>query len=91
VTDISAAVLCSADIGSGTNRPRFGSIAELQHHRGVTAPPRIVLRQLADLTGLVMSSATSLTRHRIGGRLGVRAGSVLGGLHHEHLTAPASA
>jgi hypothetical protein len=32
-----------------------------------------------------------LTRHRIGERLGVRARSVLGGLHHEYLLAPALA
>ena len=31
------------------------------------------------------------TRHRIGERLGVRARSVLGGLHHEYLLAPVSA
>jgi len=33
--------------------------------------------------------ATRLTHHRIGERLGVRARSVLGGLHHEYLPAPA--
>jgi hypothetical protein len=38
---------------------------------------------------VVLKSATPLTRHRIGERLGVRAGSVLGGLHHEYLLAPA--
>jgi hypothetical protein len=32
-----------------------------------------------------------LIRHRVRERLGVRAGSVLGGLHHEYLVAPASA
>jgi hypothetical protein len=31
------------------------------------------------------------TRHRIGERLAVRGRSVLGGLHHEYLLAPASA
>ena len=36
-------------------------------------------------------SATPRTRHRIGEPLGVRAGSVLGGLHHEYLLAPALA
>jgi hypothetical protein len=39
----------------------------------------------------VVPSATPLIHHRIGERLGVRAGSVLGGLHHEYLPAPASA
>jgi transposase InsO family protein len=33
--------------------------------------------------------ATQPTRHRIGERLGVRARSVLGGLHHEYRLAPA--
>jgi len=50
---------------------------------------RIVLGLVADLAGLVVPSATPLTRHRIGERLGVRAQSVLGGLHHEYLPAPA--
>jgi hypothetical protein len=54
----------------------------------VIAQARIVLRLLAGLTGLVVPSATPLTRHRIGERLGVRARSVLGGLHHEYLLAP---
>ena len=39
----------------------------------------------------VVPSATPPTRHRIGERLGVRARSVLGGLHHEYLPAAASA
>jgi transposase InsO family protein len=39
----------------------------------------------------VVPSATPLTRHRIGGRLRVRASSVLGGLHHEYLLVPAVA
>ena len=39
----------------------------------------------------VVPSATPLTRHRIGERLAVRARSVLGGLHHEYLLAPALA
>jgi len=52
---------------------------------------RIVLRPLADPAGLVAPSATPLTRRRIGEPLEVRAGSVLGGLHHERLRAPASA
>ena len=52
---------------------------------------RIVLRLLADLSGLVVPAATPPTRRRIGERLGVRAGSVLGGLRHEGLTARATA
>jgi len=52
---------------------------------------RIVLRSLADLAGLVVPSATPLTRRRIGERLGVRVGSVQGALHHEYLPGPASA
>jgi hypothetical protein len=51
----------------------------------------MVLRLLADQGGLVVRSATPLARRRIGERLGVRAGSVLGGLHHEYLLASASA
>jgi len=51
----------------------------------------IVLRLLADLAGLVEPPATPLTRHRIGERLGVRASSLLGGLHHEYLLVPALA
>jgi hypothetical protein len=50
---------------------------------------RIVPLVLADPAGLVVPSATPLTRHRIGERLAVRARSVLGGLHHEYLLAPA--
>jgi hypothetical protein len=52
---------------------------------------RIVVRSIADMAGLVMPSATPLTRHRIGECLVVRARSVLGGLHHEYLPAPAPA
>jgi len=37
----------------------------------------------------VVPSATPVIRHRIGERLGVRARSVLGGLHHEYLLVPA--
>jgi hypothetical protein len=51
----------------------------------------MVLRSLADLAGLVVPSATPLTHRRTGERLGVRVGSVQGGLHHEYLLAPASA
>jgi hypothetical protein len=51
----------------------------------VIAPARIVLRLLADMTGLGVPSATPPTRHRIGERLGVRAGSTSGGSNHEHL------
>jgi len=57
----------------------------------VIVPARIVFRLLADLAGLVVPSATPLTRHRIGERLGVRARSVLGGFRHEYLPAPVSA
>ena len=39
----------------------------------------------------VVPSATQPTGHRIGEPLGVRARSVLGGLHHEYLLAPAQA
>jgi len=39
----------------------------------------------------VVPSATPLTRHRLGEHLSVRARSVLGGLHHEYLQAPALA
>ncbi len=55
---------------------------------GVIASAQIVLRLLADLAGLVVPSATPLTRRRIGEPLGVRVGSVPGGLHHEHLRTP---
>jgi len=51
----------------------------------VIALARIVLRIFADLASLVVPSATPPTRHRIGERRGVRARSVLGGLHHEYL------
>ncbi len=37
----------------------------------------------------VVPSAIPLTRHRLGEHLSVRARSVLGGLHHEYLLAPA--
>jgi hypothetical protein len=57
----------------------------------------MVLWLLADQAGFVVAdppsgvvpSATPLTRHRIGERFGVRARSVLGGLHHEYLLVPA--
>ena len=39
--------------------------------------------------GLTVLTTTALTRHRIDGRLGVRARPVLGGLHHEYMLAPA--
>jgi transposase InsO family protein len=45
---------------------------------GVPDPPLVLVRP-----------ATQPTRHRIGERLGVRARSVLGGLHHEYLWVPA--
>jgi hypothetical protein len=57
----------------------------------VIALARIVLRSLADPVGLVVLSATQPTRHRIGERLGVRARSVLGGLHHEYVLVSAFA
>jgi len=57
----------------------------------VIALARIALRLLADLADLVVPSATPLSRHRIGERHGVRARSVLGGLHHEYVLAPALA
>jgi len=44
---------------------------------GVPDPPLVLVRP-----------ATQPTRHRIGERLGVRARSVLGGLHHEYRLAP---
>jgi len=83
--------LCSANIASGTNLRRCGIVGELWHDRDVIVLARIVLRLLADLVGLGVPSATPPTRHRIGGRLGVRARSVLGGLHHEYLLMPALA
>jgi hypothetical protein len=39
----------------------------------------------------IVPSATPPTRYRVGEPLGVRARSVLGGLHHEYLPAPALA
>jgi len=57
----------------------------------VIVSARIVLRLLADQAGFVVRSATPLTRHRIGERLGVRARSVLGGLHNEYVLVPALA
>jgi hypothetical protein len=55
----------------------------------VTAHPTAAwtLRQLRE----VVPAAAPPARHRIGERLAVRARSVLGGLHHEYLPAPASA
>lgn len=50
---------------------------------------RIVLWILADPDGLVVPSATSVTHRRIGEPLGGCAGSVPGGLHHEHRRVPA--
>jgi hypothetical protein len=66
-----------------------GTLADLRHDRGVIALARLVLRSLADPAGLVVPSATPLTRHRIGERLGVRVGSLPGGVHHDCLPAPA--
>jgi hypothetical protein len=67
---------------------RTDTVAGPSPNRGVILSARIVLRSLADLAGLVVSSATPLTRRRIGEALGVRARSVLGSLHHEYLLAP---
>jgi len=44
-----------------------------------------------DPPSVVVPSATQPTRHRIDERLGVRARSVLGGLHHEYELVPAVA
>jgi hypothetical protein len=52
---------------------------------------RIVVGLPAELAGLVVPSAPPLTRRRIGERFGVRVRSLLGGLHHECLLAPALA
>jgi hypothetical protein len=52
---------------------------------------RIVVRLLADLTGLVVPSATPLTRRQICESLWVRAESAPADLHHEYMTAPATA
>ena len=48
-------------------------------------------RGVPDHPFVIVPPATPPTRHRIGERLGVRARSVLGGLHHEYLLTPASA
>jgi hypothetical protein len=45
---------------------------------GVPDPPKAVVPPV-----------TQPARHRIGERLGVRARSLLGGLHHEYLPVPA--
>ena len=42
-----------------------------EHDRYVIALGRLFLRPLAGLAGLVMSSVTPLTRHRVGEPLGV--------------------
>jgi hypothetical protein len=55
----------------------------------VIALARIDFRLSADLASLVASSATPLTRHRIGESLAVRAESAPGGSRHEHLRVPA--
>ena len=56
---------------------------------GTIVSARIVLRSLADLAGLVVSSATPPTHRRTGERLRVRARSLRDGLRHERLPAPA--
>jgi hypothetical protein len=61
----------------------------LWHDRDVMGLARIVLRSAVDLAGFIVPSATPPTRHRLGEHLSVRARSVLGGLHHEYLLAPA--
>jgi hypothetical protein len=68
---------------------RTDAVAGPSPSRGVIVLARIALRSLADQTGLVVSSATPQTRHRIGESLGLRAGSVPGGLYHQYLPAPA--
>jgi len=70
VAVIAECLLCSAKIGSGTNRPRCGTLTDPWHDRGVIALARIVLRLFVDLADLVVPSATPLTRRRIGERLG---------------------
>ena len=56
VAVIAECLLCSAKIGSGTNRPRCGTLTDPWHDRGVIALARIVVRLLADLAGLVVLS-----------------------------------
>jgi len=70
---------------------RTGQSSTPVYNRGVIVLARIVLRILANRAGLVAPSATPLIRDRIGEHLSVRARSVLGGLHHEYLPAPALA
>jgi hypothetical protein len=72
--------------------PSYRALADLRHDHVVIALARIILRLLADPAGLVVPSlGPQRSRHRIGERLGVRAGSVPGGSHHEHPPASASA
>jgi hypothetical protein len=66
-------------------------VVKLWNERSVVALVRIFLWVLANRAGLGVPSATPLTRHRIGERLGVRASSVLGGMHCEKVQAPALA
>jgi hypothetical protein len=51
----------------------------------------MVVGSLADPAGLVVPSATPLTRHRMGEHVSVGTRSVRGGFDHEYLLAPASA
>jgi len=53
-----AVLLCSANIRSGTNGRRCGTVAELVHDRRVIALARIVLRLLADLAFLACALST---------------------------------
>ena len=54
-------------------------------------PPMALGPGVPDPPSVVVPPATPLTRHRMGERLGVRARSVLGGLHHEYQLVPALA
>jgi len=84
-----AAAVLRKNVDSGRTDPLAGPSPS--RDRDVIVLARIVVRSIADLAGLFAPSATPPTRHRIGEPLEVRAGSVLGGSHHEHQSAPASA
>jgi putative transposase len=59
------------------------------HHYNHGRPHMALGPGVPDPPSEVVPSATQPTHHRIGERLGVRARSVLGGLHHEYRLAPA--